>query len=75
MGSNVSVYITSLGIPFRYYSVLWTINAGLILVIQIFIVRLRHLIKNNYIPIYFGIFTFALSFVVLFLLNNIIYLS
>lgn len=65
-GSNVSVYITSLGIPFRYYSVLWTINAGLILVIQIFIVRLRHLIKNNYIPIYFGIFTFALSFVVLF---------
>lgn len=58
-GSNVSVYITSLGIPFRYYSVLWTINAGLILVIQIFIVRLRHLIKNNYIPIYFGIFTFA----------------
>src|SRR5699024_11035953 len=26
-GSNVSVYITSLGIPFRYYSVLWTINA------------------------------------------------
>ena len=65
-GSNVSVYITSLGIPFRYYSVLWTINAGLILVIQIFIVRLRHLIKNNYLPIYFGIFTFALSFVVLF---------
>ena len=64
-GSNVSVYMTSLGIPFRYYSVLWTVNAGLILLIQFFIVRYGQYIKNHFMPIYIGILMFALSFVVL----------
>ncbi|WP_300119686.1 MFS transporter [uncultured Enterococcus sp.] len=64
-GSNVSVYMTSLGIPFRYYSVLWTVNAGLILLIQFFIVRYGQYIKNHFMPIYIGILMFAFSFVVL----------
>lgn len=65
-GSNVSVYMTSMQIPFRYYSVLWTVNAGLIVCIQFFIVRFGHLIKNHFLPIYGGISFFAISFVVLF---------
>ncbi|CAI3302027.1 MFS transporter [Enterococcus cecorum] len=64
-GSNVSVYMTSLGIPFRYYSVLWTVNAGLILLIQFFIVRYGQYVKNHFMPIYIGILMFAFSFVVL----------
>lgn len=64
-GSNVSVYMTSLGILFRYYSVLWTVNAGLILLIQFFIVRYGQYIKNHFMPIYIGILMFAFSFVVL----------
>ena len=64
-GSNVSVYMTSLGIPFWYYSVLWTVNAGLILLIQFFIVRYGQYIKNHFMPIYIGILMFAFSFVVL----------
>lgn len=64
-GSNVSVYMTSLGIPFRYYSVLWTVNAGLILLIQFFIVRYGQYIKNHFMPIYIGILMFAFSFMVL----------
>ncbi|MEQ3451689.1 MFS transporter [Enterococcus cecorum] len=64
-GSNVSVYMTSLGIPFRYYSVLWTVNAGLILLIQFFIVRYGQYIKNHFMTIYIGILKFAFSFVVL----------
>lgn len=64
-GSNVSVYMTSLGIPFRYYSILWTVNAGLILLIQFFIVRYGQYIKNHFMPIYIGILMFAFSFVVL----------
>lgn len=64
-GSNVSVYMTSLGIPFRDYSVLWTVNAGLILLIQFFIVRYGQYIKNHFMPIYIGILMFAFSFVVL----------
>lgn len=64
-GSNVSVYMTSMQIPFRYYSMLWTINAGLIVCIQFFIVRFGHLIKNHFLPIYGGLLFFAISFVVL----------
>ena len=64
-GSNVSVYMTSLEIPFRDYSVLWTVNAGLILLIQFFIVRYGQYIKNHFMPIYIGILMFAFSFVVL----------
>lgn len=64
-GSNVSVYMTSMHIPFRYYSMLWTVNAGLIVCIQFFIVRFGHVIKNHFLPIYGGVGFFAISFVVL----------
>ncbi|EKQ00447.1 major facilitator superfamily permease [Lacticaseibacillus paracasei] len=35
--SNLSVYMTGLGIPLRNYSFLWTLNAALIVVIQLFL--------------------------------------
>lgn len=63
--SNLSVYMTSLHIPLRDYSFLWTLNATLIVLIQALINRLGQRIKGPFTQIIFGIFFVALSFVVL----------
>ncbi|QEA32518.1 MFS transporter [Secundilactobacillus malefermentans] len=63
--SNLSVYMTGMGIPMRNYSLLWTLNAGLIVIFQLILNRLAHYMKNIYIQVYAGIFFVAISFVTL----------
>lgn len=63
--SNLSVYMTGMGIPMRDYSMLWTLNAGLIVVFQMILGRLAHYFHNLYIQVYAGIAFIALSFVTL----------
>ena len=63
--SNLSVYMTGMGIPLRDYSLLWTINAGLIVTFQIILNRLAHYFHSLYVQVYAGILFVALSFVTL----------
>lgn len=63
--SNLSVYMTGMGIPMRNYSLLWTLNAGLIVVSQIIINWLAHRFRGDYWQIYSGLCFITLSFVVL----------
>lgn len=63
--SNVSVYMTDLGFPLSQYSILWTINAGGIVLIQIILNYLNQDIISTRAQIYFGIASLALSFIVL----------
>ena len=63
--SNLSVYMTGMGIPMEKYSFLWTLNAGLIVIFQIGINWLAHWFKNPYWQIYIGLIFVTLSFVVL----------
>ncbi|GEK07241.1 MFS transporter [Schleiferilactobacillus harbinensis] len=63
--SNLSVYMTDLGIPLSRYSMLWTLNAGLIVGIQILLNTLSHSGKYLIYQVFFGITMVALSFVVL----------
>ncbi|MFD1548710.1 MDR family MFS transporter [Levilactobacillus fuyuanensis] len=63
--SNLSVYMTGMGIPMKDYSLLWTLNAGLIVVFQALINWFSHYISNLYMQVYAGIFFVAVSFVTL----------
>ncbi|GHP13508.1 MFS transporter [Lentilactobacillus fungorum] len=63
--SNLSVYMTSLGIPLRNYSFLWTINAGLIVVSQIIINWLARYHENLILQVFFGFTMLAASFFIL----------
>lgn len=63
--SNLSVYMTGMGIPMRDYSLLWTINAGLIVVFQAVLNWLANFFSNLYLQVYAGIFFVALSFATL----------
>lgn len=63
--SNMSVYVTGQGVSMPLYSLLWTLNAGLIVVMQMILNWLAHFIKNIFLQIYVGIFFCALSFVIL----------
>ena len=60
--SNLSVYMTGMVIPMRDYSLLWTLNAGLIVVFQAIINWLSNFFSNLYLQVYAGIFFVALSF-------------
>lgn len=60
--SNLSVYMTNLGMPLRNYSFLWTINAGLLVVIQSILSLLSDRIKNLYYQFFFGMLFVGLSF-------------
>ncbi|MFT8401993.1 MAG: MFS transporter [Lentilactobacillus diolivorans] len=71
--SNLSVYMTTLGIPLRDYSFLWTINAGLIVVIQLIVNWVAHYHENLIIQILFGIFMVAISFVTLIFAKSYLY--
>lgn len=63
--SNLSVYMVSLGIPFHLYSLLWTINAGIIVVVQAILGRFPNIFKSIFQQILFGVTMFAISFVTL----------
>lgn len=63
--SNLSVYMTSLKIPLSHYSLLWTLNAGLIVLVQLVLVQIGSRIKGLFSQIYFGLVMVTLSFVVL----------
>ena len=63
--SNLSVYMVSLGIPFHMYSLLWTLNAGIIVVMQGILARFPNIFKNLFHQIIFGIVMFSLSFITL----------
>lgn len=63
--SNLSVYMVSLGIPFHLYSLLWTLNAGVIVIMQGILARFPNIFKNLFHQIIFGICMFALSFITL----------
>jgi MFS family permease len=63
--SNLSVYMVSLGIPFHMYSLLWTLNAGIIVVAQMILARFPNIFKKLIHQIMFGILMFSLSFVTL----------
>ena len=63
--SNLSVYMVSLGIPFHRYSLLWTINAAIIVLVQILLARYPHLFRRLFWQIIFGLVMFSLSFVTL----------
>ncbi|MFC6275182.1 MDR family MFS transporter [Levilactobacillus tangyuanensis] len=63
--SNLAVYMTGMGIPMKEYSLLWTLNAGLIVVFQACLNWLAHYFKNEYVLVYAGFFFVAMSFVTL----------
>lgn len=63
--SNLSVYMTSLGIPLKNYSFLWTINAGLIVLIQLIINWIARHHENLIGQILFGIAMITSSFIIL----------
>ncbi len=63
--SSLSVYMVSLGIPFHLYSLLWTLNAGIILVTQLVLTRFPNLFATLFHQIAFGICMLSLSFVTL----------
>ena len=63
--SNLSVYMVSLGIPFHLYSLLWTLNAGVIAIMQGILARFPNIFKNLFHQIIFGICMFSLSFITL----------
>ena len=64
-GSNLSVYMVSLGIPFHLYSLLWTLNAGVIAIMQGILASFPNIFKNLFHQIIFGICMFSLSFITL----------
>ncbi|MDO4912464.1 MAG: MFS transporter [Lactobacillus sp.] len=63
--SNLSVYMVSLGIPFHQYSLLWTLNAMIIVIVQAVLAKFPHIFRQLYHQIYFGLAMFAISFVIL----------
>lgn len=63
--SNLSVYMVSLGISFHLYSLLWTLNASVIVIMQGILARFPNIFKNLFHQIIFGICMFSLSFITL----------
>ncbi|MCH3921723.1 MDR family MFS transporter [Limosilactobacillus sp.] len=68
--SNLSVFMTSQGISMTKYSLLWTLNGVLIVLIQLFLTWLNRFYNNPYAQVYVGIFTVGLSFVLLLFATN-----
>ncbi len=63
--SNLSVYMTGIGIPLRNYSFLWTINGGVIVISQIIINWISRYHENMIFEVFLGVFLMSMSFVVL----------
>lgn len=52
------------------YSLLWTLNGVLIVIIQLLLTWLNRFYNNPYVQVYIGIFTVGLSFVLLLFATN-----
>ena len=63
--SNLSVFMTDQGISMTKYSLLWTLNGVLIVIIQLLLTWLNRWYNNPYAQVFIGIFTVGLSFVLL----------
>lgn len=70
--SNMSVYITGMGIPMSMYSLLWTLNAFLLVVFQLIINWIAKYHDSLYFQIYFGIIFIGLSFFTLIFMHSYI---
>lgn len=68
--SNLSVYVTDHHISMTLYSLLWTINGLMVVVLQPLMNIVNQYIKNDYGKIYLGICGITLSFVVLLFANQ-----
>ncbi|WP_295728979.1 MFS transporter [uncultured Limosilactobacillus sp.] len=63
--SNMSVYVTNHGISMTLYSLLWTINGLMVVLLQPLMNIVNQYVKNDYLKIYVGICGITLSFIVL----------
>ncbi|EEU29740.1 transporter, major facilitator family protein [Limosilactobacillus coleohominis 101-4-CHN] len=63
--SNMSVYVTNHGISMTLYSLLWTINGLMVVLLQPLMNIVNQYVKNDYLKIYVGICGIMMSFVVL----------
>ncbi|WP_076460291.1 MDR family MFS transporter [Limosilactobacillus caccae] len=63
--SNLSVFMTDQGISMTKYSLLWTLNGVLIVVLQLGITYLNRWYNRPYLQVFLGIFTIGFSFVLL----------
>lgn len=63
--SNLSVYVTSMGISMTKYSLLWTINGLMVVIIQPIMNYANQYLKNDYLKVAFGMTTISLSFLTL----------
>ncbi|WP_407658117.1 MDR family MFS transporter [Limosilactobacillus caecicola] len=63
--SNMSVYITNQGISMTLYSMLWTVNGLMVVILQPLMNIVNQYVHNDYGKIYGGIFGIMLSFIVL----------
>lgn len=63
--SNLSVYVTDMGISMTKYSLLWTINGILIVISQLILTRLAPYISSPYHQVHVGLMTVAVSFFLL----------
>lgn len=63
--SNLSVYLTGMGMTMTNYSMLWTVNGLMIVFLQPVMNVINRYIKHDYLKIYIGITTIGLSFVTL----------
>lgn len=63
--SNLSVFMTDQGISMTKYSLLWTLNGILIVVLQLGITYLNRWYNRPYLQVFLGIFTIGFSFVLL----------
>lgn len=63
--SNLPVYMVSLGISFHLYSLLWTLNASIIVVVQMLLAKYPHIFKKILYQIVFGVVMLGISFLTL----------
>lgn len=68
--SNLSVFMTDQGISMTKYSLLWTLNGILIVIMQLLLTWLNRWINNPYAQVFIGIFTIGFSFVLLLFAKN-----
>lgn len=63
--SNLSVYLTGMGMTMTNYSMLWTINGLMVVFLQPLMNVVNRYVKHDYLKIYIGVMTIGLSFVTL----------
>jgi MFS family permease len=63
--SNLSVFMTDQGISMTKYSLLWTLNGILVVLMQLLLTWLNRWLNSPYLQVFVGIFTIGFSFVLL----------